>query len=335
MKASGALAILVCSMTALALPASAVAKPGYYVETPVRLVFMQVQSSNGYRAQVVGFNRRQVSISVSNDSGSASYSVRGTVADDTIEARFGSRGLLKMRFEPQGPAEVEKVSSNCKGRPSTDQEGRFVGQLRFEGENGFTEVQATRAEGFVLIGHRAICKRDRRRKADRKQPSVDVTSLSATSSTPRAARYSVIKEEPRRPRRDPWFTEDAIHSAYVTERHSGMTIVRQANATSPPETFAVTPIGQTPVTATLSPPAPFSGTATYEKQAGGTVSWSGDLRAELPGRGVVPLVAPSYRVNLCRSYACYCFGEVCGVVIVANGRAQPSRLSRLAARMRP
>ncbi|HEY6731713.1 MAG TPA: hypothetical protein VI039_11900 [Solirubrobacterales bacterium] len=335
MKARGLLALLACAVAALALAGSATAKPGYFVEKPVRLVFMQLQASNGYRAHLFGFNRRQVSISVSDDSASASYSVRGRVTDEEIEARFGSRGRLRLRFEPDGPTTVQKVSSKCKGKPSIDQEGHFVGQLRFEGENGFTRVRATRAKGFVLIGHRVVCKRDRRRKADRSRPRVEATSLGATSSTPRAPWYSVVKEKSRRPAQDSWVTEEAIHTAAVTERRPGMVITRSATAVSPPETFAVTPIGETPITATISPPAPFSGTATYEKRADGTTSWSGDLRTELPGRGVVSLVDPTYRAELCRSVACFCPAETCGLIIAANGRAQPLQLRRLGAQMRP
>ena len=64
-----------------------------------------------------------------------------------------------------------------------------------------------------------------------------------------------------------------------------MTIYRSARATASRDTFEVTPLGSNPVTATVEPPAPFSGTALYEKKPGGETSWSGDLAVELPGRG--------------------------------------------------
>jgi hypothetical protein len=322
------LVFLVCATALLALPASAVAKPGYVVDKGLRISVVSLPASGGYSVSVVGVNSRLVGITVSDftfskeatSTVSATYSVRGRVTDERIEGRFGSRGSVSVRFEPEGPPDTERFPSNCKGNPSTWQEGRFTGTIRFEGENGFARGRATTAKGFVIRSPRAVCKRrsgNRNRTASATPPGI---SLSAVSSRyPRAPWFSAFEEESSRPRA-PFPYEDAEYNASTTEKRGGMTIYRSANATASRDTFEVAPLGGSPITATVEPPAPFSGTAIYEKKPGGEVSWSGDLAVELPGRGKAPLADSSYSAKLCRNLACACpIGECASISIGAGG----------------
>ena len=336
MKARGALAILVCAMAALTLPAGAAAKPGYFVIKPSQLSVFGLKGSNGYAIDVFSFNRRWVSISAHTrpklpvSIASAGYSVRGKVTDDTIAGRFGSRGRVSVRFEPEGEPEVEEVSRSCKGRPSVSRSGRFTGIVRFRGEEGFTRIRATNGSGFWVQSYRQVCKRPQRSALSPKRPPT--FSLSAVSSRyPRAPWFSVFKEEPQRPR---WYlNEEAQYTVNTTERRGGMTIFRSASAQAPLETFAVTPLGTIPVTATGAPPAPFCGTATYEKTPDGKVSWSGDLAVELPGRGTLPLTDSTYHAELCRSFACACPIGECFFATFSIAEARAERLRRLMARV--
>jgi len=56
MKARGGLAILVCALAVLALPASAAAKPGYYVNKPLLNLSLDLKGSNGYSIHVFGLS---------------------------------------------------------------------------------------------------------------------------------------------------------------------------------------------------------------------------------------------------------------------------------------
>jgi hypothetical protein len=58
--------------------------------------------------------------------------------------------------------------------------------------------------------------------------------------------------------------------------------------------------GAVPVKATVAPPSPFSGTASYLDQPGAPPSWSGDLSVRLPGAGAVPLTGPGFSADFCR-----------------------------------
>jgi hypothetical protein len=60
----------------------------------------------------------------------------------------------------------------------------------------------------------------------------------------------------------------------------------------------------TPAEATVAPPAPFSGSATFERASSTRSTWLGDLALELPGFGRVRLAGPKYRSLVCRGNHC-------------------------------
>lgn len=60
-------------------------------------------------------------------------------------------------------------------------------------------------------------------------------------------------------------------------------------------------------TATLAPPAPFSGSASFHRNAPVANRWSGNLTVDLPGRSNVPLAAAGVGATLVP--ACWHEGE--------------------------
>jgi hypothetical protein len=323
-------------VAALVLPAAAAAKPGYFVSKPSILNLIDLRGSNGYRVHVFGFSRNQVWIVANRGAASAAYLGRGTVTEGGIEGQFGNLGRISVRLDPGSRTEVEDTDPGCKGRAGVTHRGRFTGLIRFRGERGFTDVDVKSARGFAHRSYRTVCKRPAEGKGQaRKRPAT--LSLSAVSSRyPRAPWFSVFKEKP--PRRSKFSSSltEANYTVRSIERRPNLGIYRTVSATSPPETFAVTPLGDSPVIATVAPPPPFSGTATYERTPGRkTGSWSGDLAVELPGRGKLSLTDPTYRAKLCRNFACACPIGECFFVSVTVVQARAERLRRLAARVRP
>lgn len=335
MKPRGGLLILVCALAAMALPAGAAAKPGYYVIQPAIFNTIDLRGSHGYGIHVFGVSRNQVWIVVSRGAASAAYLGRGTVSEDEIEGRFGNLGRISVRLDPDSRTEVEENGPGCNGRSSVTRRGRFTGLIRFRGENGYTDVHAESASGFAHRSYRTVCKRSAGSwgQARRQPPTV---SLSAVSSRyPRAPWFSVFKEKPPKRSRFTSSLSEANYTVRSIERRPNLGIYRSVSATSSPETFAVTPLGTGPVSATVAPPPPFSGTATYEKSRDGSGTWSGDLAVELPGRGKLPLTDPTYHAKLCRNFACACPIGECFFVSVSVVQARAERLRRLAARVRP
>lgn len=334
MKARGALAILVCAMAAMALPAGAAAKPGYLVIKPSVLTSIDLRGSHGYEVHIFGLNRKQVWVLVEKGGASAAYLWRGRVTDEAIEAHLGKFGRLSVRMLPGSRSEAAETQANCEGRPGVRREGRFAGVIRFRGEKGFTSVDVKSARGTTYRGYRLVCKREGSGDPKYKQPPT--TSLSAVSSRyPSAPWFSVFKQDDPKRSRFTSSLEQANYTVRTIERRPNLGIYRAASATSPPETFAVTPLGTGPVTATVEPPPPFSGTATYEKAPGGKPTWSGDLAVELPGRGELSLTDPTYHARLCRNFACACPIGECFFVSVTVVAARVERLQRLTARMWP
>jgi hypothetical protein len=330
------LAVLVCAaLVALVLPVAAAAKPGYIVSKPSILNLIDLRGSHGYRIHVFGVSRNQVWIVVNRGAASAAYLGRGTVTEDTIEGRFGNLGRVSVRLEPGARTQVEDAGPGCKGKAGVTRRGRFTGLIRFRGEKGFTDVHVKGASGFAHRSYRQVCKRPPGSTGSApKMPST--LSLSAVSGRyPRAPWFSVFKQKPSRQSRYSSSLEEANYTVRAIERRPGLEIYRSVSAMSPPETFAVTPPGDSPVTATVAPPPPFSGTATYERTPGSkTGSWSGDLAVELPGRGKLSLTDPTYRAKLCRNFACACPIGECFFVSVTVVQARAERLRRLAARVR-
>jgi hypothetical protein len=56
--------------------------------------------------------------------------------------------------------------------------------------------------------------------------------------------------------------------------------------------------------AAVEPPAPFLGKATFRRESAHETSWTGDLRVNLPGFGVVPLAGPGTEATLCSGLGC-------------------------------
>jgi len=71
---------------------------------------------------------------------------------------------------------------------------------------------------------------------------------------------------------------------------------------APPGTFLTTLPGEHPATATLKPPAPFSGEAEYVGASPVSHSWTGDLAVQLPGQ-LLPLTGPEFASSLCVAHA--------------------------------
>jgi hypothetical protein len=65
-------------------------------------------------------------------------------------------------------------------------------------------------------------------------------------------------------------------------------------------TFQVPNLAEPLAEATLQPPAPFSGSATFHLVDQKTATWTGDLAVEMPGLGELPLTGDGIDAGLCK-----------------------------------
>ena len=325
----------------LVVPQAASAKPGYYVSKPSRFEMAHLKGSNGYAIDLFSLDAKRLVLLADRFSGfrgqpfagessgsqSVSYLIpRQDGRRGAIHASLGRLGSISLRFLASGPPKVQQEPGNrCKGRDPTEQKGRFVGSFRFRGERGFTSVRASSADGQVFRSFKKVCRRPH-------EPHGGGTTQEALSlgayvrGDPDKASfgaYQLASPSSRRP-------ENVNYSADVTEHRGRITITRSANAFAEPSTLVVSDPSTSPTTASVAPPAPFAGTATLERAGGNPSTWSGDLSADLPGLGAVPMAGPSFSSELCRkNFSCLCPpGRRCGILIVGRPQVDVAPLLR-------
>jgi hypothetical protein len=261
----------------LFVPASASAAP------TGPMMQLRVPASNGYtmgvrtegRLTFVTLWRRYPRLS-------STYSVSGSAGDGTIDADLGALGHVDVRFQPTG----ETTAAAVPRRPHSPrcslwrQVGTFTGTISFRGEGGYAAVDAVSARGTVGPSVRTRCfvplARDRHRPEPKRRNVervwvVEDASLENHSpfstATESATYFAVMAEGPR--------------ARYLVDRTETPTpqlsIVRSVDVIASRSSFSFRPDLRR---ATLRPPAPFSGEATYSAQRN---RLGGDLAVDLPG----------------------------------------------------
>ena len=211
---------------------------------------------------------------------------------ETVDAGLGALGRIAVHFRPSGRRIVSIARRTC-GRPIrvVRRLGTFVGTIRFQGEEGYTAVAATRARGSVGTPLPPDCAAPGSTSGPASAPS------SSTLLRPLAGGAVLAAQNPRtgasfRAAPGPGGVE---FRAQVEERNAdGVTVVRRAQAGAPAFTFDFDPALSW---AAVTPPAPFSGSARFATHA--QIRWTGSLRVTFPGLSV-PLTGAGFRSSLGR-----------------------------------
>jgi hypothetical protein len=213
-----------------------------------------------------------------------------TVGPETVEAGLGELGRIAVRFRPSGRRVVSTARKAC-GRPGrvVRRLGVFVGTISFEGEGGYTAVAATTARGSVGTPLPPGC------RTPGSTSGAAVASSMAIGSTPRGAVLSAVDPRTGSRFRAVPGAGGVSFRARVEERNAdGVIVVRRAQAGAPVSAFR---FNRSLTWATVTPPAPFSGSARFAARAG--VRWRGSLRVTFPGLSV-PLTGAGFRAGMGR-----------------------------------
>jgi hypothetical protein len=274
-----ALLVLLCVVA----PASAVAEPSASKPLPVPTAF-RLEGTNGFTVYVIGEAPRAGSkgslrIITEAKRESVFYSTPATMTETSIHADLGELGEISVNFQRSG-----KVASvRCGNRPIKFDSGNWVGTIAFHGEEGYTNVEATTVPGNAELLLEPFCggsesyggSSERRRGAELsvRNPALG-PELTVRKSRPGAA---------------------AVISARLSEYENGISIERTVARWIPGTDFVY---DSTLRTATVTPPAPFSGSAQFDLGEKAGRRWSGDLTADFPGRSDVALAGPLLRATL-------------------------------------
>jgi len=286
-------------LTALASVAPASAKPGYVTFPGEHKSQFAISGSRGFRITVVRTGRR-VELVASKGNSAATYVVHSSPTPDAdIDVRFPGMGLISTHFEPTGP--TYRTPAICGGRPSISQGGVFRGTIKFRGERGFTHVNTDSARGSFFREPKESCKG----KSHSGQSSKPGYSLTTRAKVPGGLLAFIASKSPPN-------SELAGFTGYfaieLKHRH-GMRVSRVASASSRSGAgFEMSGPANRPESATVSPSAPFSGTASFSSTSATTAQWTGDLAVELPGAGIVSLAGPRFGSRLC--FGRHCIGPL-------------------------
>jgi hypothetical protein len=261
-------------------PGEAMAKGGKFVIPASRTGEFQLKGSRGFSISVSA-RSHQVSLQARKGALSASYSTRGIFSSKRIKAGFGNLGSVSVRFKPSGRPRRHAPAENCEGADTVVQPGRFVGTVRFEGEQAYTTVRASKAKGKLTFTPRQVC-----RNEGEGGPPLHLTTLTATSRS-----EGVVFVALKIALGGPGFS---AFGATLLESQGGLLIARSTEAKAGASAFTTSGQGREITSATITPPSPFTGSATYEKQKGLPATWTGSLAGTFLGRGEVSLVGPQF-----------------------------------------
>jgi hypothetical protein len=253
-----------------------------------------VKASNGYSMFIVGSPSHSgtpaaIVIFVTGKRAGAIYSAPATVTDTSLRADLGALGEIAVTFHPSGQART--VRSKCGAKPVSFDSGAYEGTIDFHGEEGFTDLEATRASGDLGFLVDLLCPGS---SGERGGPFLPAAELDVEANGPRPGPH-LNREGPHLKVVKNRSSARAHFEVGVSEETEGISIDRFTSLIAPPHSFDYDPQVQTAV---VRPPAPFSGTAHFRRNAKSANRWSGDLTVDLPGKAGVKLTGGNLGVSL-------------------------------------
>jgi hypothetical protein len=221
---------------------------------------------------------------MANRSGlSASYQVPADSAAG-IHATFGSLGSVSVRFKRTSRT-VDAPERGCR---MITERGVFLGSFSFVGEGGYTVASATNPRGKVLRLPSGFCAfgNDRRGRLPT-LPGLQSIVLGARADTDTGrASFQASSVE---------ILRGVEFEGSLQQRLGNMRISRSAYTTSDKSSF----VSHGKRAATVHPPAPFKGSASFRDTPTAPPTWTGSLSVSLPGAPSIPLTGEGFAARLC------------------------------------
>jgi len=287
---AGLIAVLCCALApaASAAPTPWAQEPTAPKPLPIPGAF-QVTGTDGYTIDVIAEPARDagpgsVSLYVLAKGVAAIYRAPATVTETTMQANLGVLGEISVSFHRTN----QPASVPCGKRAIRFDSGLYEGKIAFHGEEGYTSAEATSAPGSIDYVLSAYCGGESLEggvshgQASRRVPGAELFLRNPGLG----ARLSLRKRRPG---------AAALITASTAEYTDGISIRRYASQWMPSSDFVYDSKLRT---ATITPPAPFAGTARFDREEKAGRRWSGDLTVDLPGRTGVPLTGPTFRAYL-------------------------------------
>lgn len=280
------LAAAVLGLVAVALSSPA---PASALDSDLKgSAIFRLQASNGYKILVLAASERAngrtvAGVLVGRRGESVVYAVPATVTPTRFEADLGALGRIALDVVPTGTKKT--LRSHCGGESLTIEPDVYRGTFEFRGEEGFTEATATQIPEYSRFGLDFLC--PGRGWGEVSGPGLPGARLRVRAG--KGHRRTSLQINQNRP------GARTIFEAEVAEKRGRIEIERSLSGRAPSSAFEFDPLLRS---ATLHPPAPFSGSASFHRNALPANRWSGNLTVDFPGHSGVPLTGSGARVSL-------------------------------------
>jgi hypothetical protein len=291
--------LLALTIVIVALLAPAAAPAAGPEEGTIVTVDLELEASNGLEAQLETSENGTVTLELRRKDSLVSYEVKGEVTERGLKVRFGRLGLIDVVFTPTKVLDSTEPSEGCGGEPRTLREGVFTGTIDFTGERKYTRIEATQAEGSMSVISQWHCLDEPptpfagalRANGTGEQKGEKSASLHVFSRRCLCAFYAGVYYAKGRGR--------SIFYALQGERREGMEIIRSTTARGGGSAFV---FDHEAGTATVRPPLPFKGQATFRRRPGEPGLWRGKIRMPFLGAGPLSPRGPDVRASLYPEY---------------------------------
>ncbi len=251
----------------------------------------RVDASNGYEILAVANSQRadgrgEIVLFVVRGNAGAIYVAPAQLTGTRVEADLGRLGEVSLDVVPSG--RTRRLRSRCgeEGPETISFEPQsYRGRFAFHGEEGFSEATSSSPTEYTRFFSALTCVRAG--GGETLGPKLPGARLRLRSH--RGASRLSLQANKNRP---------GARARFVVETHEmrrGIAISRSRTVWARSDVFDYDPLLKT---ATLAPPAPFSGRAEFRRGATGANRWSGDLTVDLPGRSNVPLTGSGIDATL-------------------------------------
>jgi hypothetical protein len=247
----------------------------------VVLVKLELKASNGLHAHLENSEDGTVTLELRKEGRIATYKVAGEATEGGLKARFGRLGLIDVAFTPTKTLNSTEPGDGCTGAPRTLREGVFAGTIDFTGEREFVRIEGPQATGSMSVISQWECP-----EAETIDPFARVSRLLATTSREEKGERESATLSAESRGCSCYFAAGVAHrydggkSIFLgvkIEKREGMEIWRETLVRGRASAFD---FDHAVGTATLHPPSPLTGHASFETNAHG---WRSTIRVPLLG----------------------------------------------------
>lgn len=290
---------------ALLVPAPVAAAPAQ--DAPAHFAYIEFgfPVGNGLHASIET-SSEGITLEIAGRHHFVTYRVQGESTEAGLKAKFGDLGTIDVAFTPTKRTSTEEPPKGCTGPPSTSSVGLFTGTIDFTGEREYVRIEKTQVKGWLAV-YRESEWRCRSRKRATPPPRRPRRAAARVSRAGRARRepatlgaidrrcrciFAAFAKHDRRGRGPSFFY------GLKAEEAEGMEVTRVTYARAGARAFV---FDHAAGTASVSPPRPFSGSATFERRPHSRDLWRSTIEVPLLGADPLSVRAPAYRATLVRA----------------------------------